>query len=125
MPDGKSLPAILFNGNVIADANAMQDMFEKKMPPTHYESQSYDCQVINRNFSTEGQPSTGAASGKNMTILIVVSGFVKMGPLKEAEMRGFSETFVLIPNPDGAALKKRGKIFKEWLIQTQNFRLVV
>jgi NTF2-related export protein 1/2 len=48
MPDGKPLPAIVFNGNIISDAAAFQAMFEKQMPPAHYEVQSYDCHVLNQ-----------------------------------------------------------------------------
>lgn len=58
-----------------------------------------------------------------MTILVTVSGYVKYGEARLAATRGFSEIFVLIPNPD--MVGGRGKSGKEWLIQSQNFRLVV
>jgi NTF2-related export protein 1/2 len=125
MPDGKILPAILYNGNILPNAMAMQQMFETRMPPILYEIQSLDCQVINPNYAPSGKPAPGAAAGKNMTILILVSGYVKMGPPKEAVTKGFSETFVMAPNTEAAAIKKRGGHVKEWLIQTQSFRLVV
>lgn len=114
---------ILFNGNAVADGSAVQDIFLNQMPPTHYEVQSYDCQIINQAYPTpvpaaaNGKPNK--ASVKNMSILVIVSGYVRFGPAKDLPQRGFSETFVLVPNP-GA--KQRGK---EWLIQSQNFRLVV
>lgn len=60
-----------------------------------------------------------------MTILVAVSGYVKYGNTKEVKPRGFSETFILVPNPAVAASKQRLKNVKEWLIQTQNFRIVV
>ena len=125
MPDGKPLPVIVFNGNIIPDAISFQAMFEQQMPPTHYEVQSYDCQVVNPNYMAEGVASGSGASGKNMTILIIASGYVKIGEPKEAAMRGFSETFLLVPNPEAAVVKGRGKHTKEFLIQSQNFRLVV
>ena len=125
MPDGKPLPAIVFNGNVFPSATAIQLMFET-MGPARYEVQSYDCQVLNPDSvvaDTTDNHKAGA-SGKNMTLLLVVSGYVKFGEPREADMRAFSETFVLVPNP-AARSGAYGKNFREWLIQSQNFRLVV
>ena len=59
MPDGKPLPAILFNGNIIPDASAMQIMFQQQMPPTCYEVQSYDCQVLNPSYVSDGSKNDG------------------------------------------------------------------
>ena len=95
------------------------------MPPMKYEIQSYDCQVLNPNYVAAGTAATDGADGKNMTILVAVSGFVKVGPLKESEIRGFSETFILVPNAEKLATKGQRKPAKEWLIQSQNFRFVV
>lgn len=125
MPDGKPLPAIVFNGNVIPDAPEFQNMFEKQMPPAHYEIQSYDCHVLNPNYAADGVEASSGGSGKNMSIMLMVSGYVKFGELRDAEMRGFSETFVLIPTPGTTTSKERGKRGNQWLIQCQNFRLVV
>ena len=93
------------------------------MPPTYYEVQSYDCQIINQAYPTPATAATPSAKSskaavKNMSILVIVSGFVRFGPSKDLPQRGFSETFVLVPNPANTA-------GKEWLIQSQNFRLVV
>ena len=124
MPNGRALPAILFNGNLLPDAISFQKMFQEQMPPMKYEIQSYDCQVINPNFVADGEVIDGGASGKNMTILVLVSGCVKIGEVRDASMRGFSETFVLVPKTDTRAVEDRKKLLKEWLIQSQNFRLV-
>lgn len=124
MPGGKALPTISFNGNQIPDAAAMQTMFEQQMPQSHYEVQCYDCHVVNPNYIAEGAQGWPAKTGKNMTILVTVSGYVKYGDPKEAKPRGFSETFILVPNPAAAASKQRLRNVKEWLIQTQNFRIV-
>jgi NTF2-related export protein 1/2 len=124
MPDGKSLPIIVFNGNSIPDAVAMQKMFEKQMPPAKYQVQCYDCQVINPNYVANNTQSGVSTSGKNMSILVSVSGYVKFGEPRGAKLNGFSETFVLIPNPAVVAGNK-GKNRKGWLIQSQTFRLVV
>jgi NTF2-related export protein 1/2 len=91
------------------------------MPPSHYEVQSVDCQIINKQFPapTPGrQPST-----KDMSMLVIVSGYVRFGESRDLPQRGFSETFVLIPNTSNETVKGRRK--RDWIIQTQNFRLVV
>ena len=124
MPDGKPLPVIVYNGNIIPDPTAMQRLFQDQMPEARYEIQDYDCQVLNPHYIAEGTQGSSPASGKNMTILVTVSGHVRFGESRTATTRGFSESFVLIPNP-AAATNTRGKHIKGWLIQSQNFRLVV
>ena len=124
MPDGKPLPIIVFNGNIIPDPPKMQALFQEQMPEARYEVQDYDCQVLNPHFIAGEAQSSAPASGKNMTILLIISGYVKYGELRIAEVRGFSESFVLVPNVV-AAKNTRGRPVKEWLIQSQNFRLVV
>lgn len=113
---------ILFNGSAVADGNAVQDIFVNQMPPTHYEVQSFDCQIINKQYPT---PVTGRQLDprKDISILVIVSGHVRFGESRDLPQRGFSETFVLVPNPasEGSKGQRRG----DWLIQTQNFRLVV
>ena len=124
MPDGKPLPVIVYNGNVIPDPTAMQTLFQEQMPEARYEIQDYDCQVLNPHYVAEGTQGGSPASGKNMTILVTVSGSVRFGEPRAATVRGFSENFVLIPNPI-AATTTRGKHNKGWLIQSQNSRLIV
>jgi NTF2-related export protein 1/2 len=121
---------ILFNGNVVADGAAVQEIFVKQMPPARFEVQSFDCQVINRDYPTAtaaGLKPPTQKTVKDMSLLVTVSGYVQFGASRDTPQRGFSETFVLVPNsaagPAGAGAKGKGK--KEWLIQTQNFRLVV
>ena len=125
MPDGKPLPAIVYNGNVIPTAADMQKMFLERMPATRYEVQSFDCQVINPNYIAANSEAAVSTAGKNMTILVTVSGYVKYGGSRDAATRGFSESFILEPSHDAAKGKSQGRKFKDWLIQSQNFRLVV
>lgn len=125
MPDGTPLPSIILNGNVIPSAAELQSIFENGMPVARYEVQSFDCHVMNPNYIAENAKGTVSPSGKNMTILVIVSGFVKYGESRSAPAQGFSENFVLVPNPDVDQAKNKGKIVKDWLIQSQNFRLVV
>lgn len=94
------------------------------MPKSHYEVQSLDCQILNKAYPTmtpTGVKPAAQMTIKDMSILVTVSGYVRYGDTEE--QRGFSETFVLIPNPSAAA--DRGKRRRDWLIQGQNFRLVV
>lgn len=115
---------ILFNGNPVADGAAVQDIFVNQMPAAHYEVQSYDCQIINRAYPTvtaTGVKPPTEMTVKDMSVLVIVSGHVRYGDSRDQPQRGFSETFVLVPNPSS----DRGKRRRDWLIQSQNFRLVV
>ncbi|KMU75746.1 hypothetical protein CISG_04920 [Coccidioides immitis RMSCC 3703] len=84
--------SILFNGNAVADGAAVQDIFMNQMPSTYYEVQSYDCQVLNPSYPTaaglqpdiQGRPRGGAAAARNMSILVLVSGYVRFGEGKES-----------------------------------------
>ncbi|KAI4255848.1 MAG: hypothetical protein LQ352_002366 [Teloschistes flavicans] len=125
MTGGKSLPSISFNGDQIRNATALQVMFEDQIPAAYYEVKCYDCHVVNSNYVAENTEGWPPKTGKNMTILVAVSGCVTFGHNDEAKKRGFSETFLLVPNPVAAANKQRAKDVKEWIIQTQNFRVVV
>lgn len=120
MPDGRLLPTIIFNGNTISTPGSLQDLYESQMPQAHYEVQDYDCQVLNPSYVAEGAQIRGG-EGRNMTILVTTNGYVKYGGPREPT-RGFSENFVLVPNQVTGQSKRGGK---EWLIQSQNFRLVV
>ncbi|KAL4998753.1 hypothetical protein BDV10DRAFT_166177 [Aspergillus recurvatus] len=113
---------IVFNGNPVADGNAVQEIFVSQMPPTHYEVQSFDCQIINKQYPT-ATIGRQIDSRKDISILVIVSGYVRFGESRDLPQRGFSETFVLVPNPSSEGGK--GKRRRDWLIQTQNFRLVV
>ncbi|KAI5306663.1 methionyl-tRNA synthetase [Ascosphaera pollenicola] len=119
---------ILFNGNFVASGAAVQQIFEKDMPPTHYEIQSYDCQLLNPNYTTSATPTAPAADTKggalNISMILTVSGSVRFGESRTLPSRVFSETFVLVPNPNLQQGRKDPRQ-KRYLIQSQNFRLVV
>ena len=125
MPDGKPLPAIVFNGKVIPNAGALQEMFEKEMPSTRHDVQSYDCQVLNPQYGLNLNSNQDFSNGNCMSVLIIVSGNVRIGPLKDSETRGFSETFVVVPETIEGKSKPGNKSVRNWVIQSQNFRLVV
>lgn len=125
MSDGKALPSIVYNGNVIPSASAMEQLYQEQMPKTRYEAQSYDCHVLNPDYGLGGSPAADVRSGRTMSILLTVSGFVKYGELKSAAPRGFNETFVLVPNHDANTRSAaRSRSSKDWVIQSQTFRQV-
>jgi NTF2-related export protein 1/2 len=124
-PDGATLPNIVWNGNQIPGAEAFQKMFVDEMPYTFYETQSIDCHVLNDQFYP---PSAGVRinNDKNLSLLVVVSGYLRLEDRKEGPMREFSETLILVPNKDKASGRTNAASSKRnWLIQTQIFRFVV
>ena len=125
LPDGKVIPSIVYNGDVKADGTAMQKLFQEDMPQTCFEAQAVDAQCLNPNYIPEGTTGGHASSGKNLTILVTVNGYVKFGDPKTASMKGFSESFVLVPNQDSTGPRTRAKHAKDYVIQSQIFRIVV
>lgn len=121
MQGGKPIPTIIFNGNALQTGDSVQEMFEKQMPATRYDAQSIDCHILNAHYAPEGTLNSGSAAS-TMTILVAVSGAVRFGEDRNDPERQFSETFVLVPNHDRGP---RGGRPKQFLIQSQNFRLVV
>lgn len=150
-PDGKTVPVIAWNGNVYNSGPAFQDAYADTMPAyTYFEVQSLDAQVLNphpppappsKDLGGDAMVDGDAAlaggkkggAGKRGgqqkeqqeelvgSLLVVVNGFVRLEEKKEGPQKGFSETFVLVPNRDHS--KKDGS--KRWVIQNQNFRYVV
>ncbi|TKA76298.1 hypothetical protein B0A49_00900 [Cryomyces minteri] len=129
LPDGRIIPVIVYNGNVLANAAAFQQMFENNMPFTHYEVQSVNSHIMNPTFSSadlQKQTPDQERSEKNMSVLVQVSGYVRLEERKEGPMKGFSETIVLVPNVAAMGKGKgKGSEQRSWLIQSQNFRYVV
>lgn len=90
--------------------------------------QSYDAHPINPNYNIGVEESKLGPDkdGKKISIAIMVSGQVKYTSKNgdEGEERGFMENFVLVPNME-ARNPKAPKGIKQWLIQSQVFRLVL
>ncbi|KAI9693926.1 MAG: hypothetical protein M1822_003197 [Bathelium mastoideum] len=123
LPDGKSIPSIVLNGAVLNDGTTVQKFFIEEMPFTHYEIQSVDCHVLNPNLKPL-QSGRKAEAERNMSLLVTVSGWVRLQEAGKGPTRGFSETFVLLPNEEYSRQKVPKTDKKSWLIQTQNFRYV-
>src|ERR1700761_308376 len=47
----RALPYISFNGELISDASAFQERFEKQRPGTHFEPQSVNVHVMNPSIA--------------------------------------------------------------------------
>jgi NTF2-related export protein 1/2 len=125
LPDGSTIPDILWNGTPFADGNAVQKMFTDEMPAhLFYDVHAVDCQVLNPRYSTNPK----VKADKNFSMLVTTSGHLRLEDRKTGPLKDFSETFVLVPNVEkavtgagkGAASRRR-----DWLIQLQNFRYVV
>ena len=124
---GRGLPHISFNGELIQDAAVLQEKFEKEMPWTHFEPQSVNVHVMNPSMVPLDSKATKRDAEKNMSLAVQVSGYVRLVERKEGPMRGFSDSFVLVPNKEEVGGRSTGKLDhgKKWLIQSQNFRYVV
>ncbi|TKA60979.1 hypothetical protein B0A55_11362 [Friedmanniomyces simplex] len=118
--NGRGLPNITYNGELFLDAASFQDRWEKEMPRTHVEVQSVNVHVLNPTTKpTEGVKRKDAE--RSMSLIVQVSGSMRIGQPKEGPLRGFSDSFVLVPN---AELGKQDH-GRQWLIQSQTFRFVV
>jgi len=118
---------ISLNGNILSSPADLQATFENQVQKCLYEAQSFDCQVINTNYNVgiDERYIAPDKDGKKMSIMVMVSGSVKYyKDGVEGETRGFTETFLLVPNPEAQGPKApRG--LRKWLIQSQSFRLVL
>ena len=124
---GRSLPHISYNGELLHDAGTFQDRFEKQMPWTHFEPQSIDVHVLNPSLGAVDAKASKRDLERNLSLTVLVSGYVRLVERKDGPMRGFSDSFVLVPNKEEVTGKASGRqeSGKRFLIQSQNFRFVV
>ncbi|OQO07463.1 hypothetical protein B0A48_07160 [Cryoendolithus antarcticus] len=113
----RPLPHISYNGTLVPSPTDLQTTFVKDMPYTHYEPQSVDAHVLNPVLAVLGEGATKRERERNMSLVVQVSGYVRLFERKEGVMRGFSDSFVLVPN-EGVGKDGQGR---QWVIQTQNF----
>ncbi|KAI6800547.1 hypothetical protein KC363_g1069 [Hortaea werneckii] len=125
LANGRGLPNIAYNGEHIPDAAAFQDRWEKQMPYTHFDAQSVNVHVLNPSMA--GSSKNKRDAERNMSLVVQVSGSVRLVERKEGPLRGFSDSLVLVPNREETGGKGTGKqdSGKRWLIQSQTFRFVV
>lgn len=123
---GRAVPYISYNGAVLNDAAELEARFIKDMPYTFYEPQMVNVHVMSPSI-TGGEAKTKREAERNVSLTVQVSGTVRLLERKDGPKRGFSESFVLVPNTEetagkGAAKQEAGR---KWLIHSQNFRFVV
>lgn len=129
LPTGRILPTITYNGLQLSDPHMFQTAYVDQMPFTHFEVQSFNVHVLNPSI----EPIEAKGRGKvkemesNMSLVVQVSGYVRLVERKEGPMRGFSDSLVLVPNKEAAGAKGKAKSGegRSWLVQSQNFRFVV
>ena len=131
LPAGRILPAITYNGTQLSDPQAFQSTFENQMPWTFFEAQSINVHVTNPAIAPIDSPTSGRGRVRqmeqNMSLLVQISGYVRLNERKDGPMKGISDTLVLVPNKEemGAKGKAKSGEGRSWLIQSQNFRFVV
>lgn len=122
--DGKSLPSIVYNGHIYSNGDALQKAFLEEMPPTHFDIQSVDSHCLNPTYLAEGAQASNPGFDINMSILVTVSGSVRLETKRSAPLQGFSESLILVPNIAATSRYSKGKPVKDYLVQSQTFRLV-
>ena len=124
LQDGKSVPSIILNGQRFSSITEMHAKFQMEMPAAGFHIDCYDCAVINPKYVPEGSTGDVAPGEKSISTMVTVSGSITCGESSDASSKGFNETFTLVPNPDAGKIKNKGKLTKDFLINTQNIRIV-
>jgi Nuclear transport factor 2 (NTF2) domain len=96
----------------------MQQTFES-MPALWYEIQTVDAQILNPRFFPD------LSNDRNFSLLVMVSGYMRVDDKELGPMHEFSETFVLVPNRERILQRGGGHGKRQWLIQSQIFRYLV
>lgn len=122
LADGTSLPVIILNGAEVADGSGVQRIFQQRFPTSFFEIDVVDCHILNEQYPAQ----TGTSSNETalMSLLVVVNGVFKQGQGREQVEQEFSETLILVPNPDAPPRGQGGRHRKDYLIQSQTFRVV-
>lgn len=121
----RNLPIINYNGDLSNSGSQFDKKFEE-MPWAFYEAQSVDAHVLNPCIDPDNVKTRKDAE-RNMSIAVSINGYLRLGERKDGELKGFADDLVLVPNKEVAGGKGTGKTGegRQWLIQTQNFRIVV
>lgn len=128
LPTGKTLPTITYNGTQLADPDEFQNIFVNQMPFSFFEVQSFNATVLNPTIvPIDVSKAKPKELENNMSVLVQVSGYVRLIERKEGPMRGFSDTLLLVPNKEEIGAKGKDKTGggRSFVIQSQSFRFVV
>jgi len=121
----KAVPSIIFNGHEVESGNALQDIFMRQTPRSHADVEAIDCHILNPNYQHPDQVADTRKSKTLMSLLIVVGGIYRASNERGAKDEEFHDTIILVPNPEPAPPRGHRKPgWKEYLIESQTFRLV-
>ncbi|KAF2769292.1 hypothetical protein EJ03DRAFT_98083 [Teratosphaeria nubilosa] len=121
LPNNRSLPHIAYNGEHITDPAAFQQKWENEMPYTFFDPQCLNVHVLNPCIAPLEPGAKKADAEWNVSLSVQVSGSVRLVERKEGPMRGFSDSFILVPG----GKEDKGKRGPRWVVQSQTFRFVV
>lgn len=127
LPSGKLLPNITYNGTQLSDPSEFQSIYATQMPFAYFEVQSFNATVLNPSLAPiDKEKARPKELESNVSVLVQVSGYVRLIERKEGPMRAFSDHLVLVPNKEEVGAKGKDKTGegRSWLIQSQNFRFV-
>jgi len=78
-----------------------------------------DCQIVNPKTYPD------LSNDRNFSMMVTVSGYMRVDDEELGPMHEFSETFFLVPNRDRMLQRGAGQGKRSWLIQSQVFRYLV
>ena len=117
---------VIFNGIELSDGTAAQDIFERITPQSHIEVDSIDCQILNPNYMpVSNNVSNGRSLAPSCSILVNIGGIFRASNDRNEEEEDFNDSLIIVPNHDTEGPRTpRTLRHKDYLIQTQNFRLL-
>ncbi len=117
---------ISYNGEPLTPTE-LQTRYEKSMPWTHFEPQSVNVHVLNSSLAPLDAKAAKRDAERNMSLVVQVSGYVRLVERGTGPMRAFSDSVVLVPDREEVGGRGKGKLEegRKWVIQSQNFRFVV
>ncbi|KAK3069146.1 hypothetical protein LTR53_012752 [Teratosphaeriaceae sp. CCFEE 6253] len=73
-PNGRGLPSITYNGELMVDSAVFQERWEKEMPRVHFEVQSVNVHVLNPALRAEVDMKKRKEAERNMSLIVQASG---------------------------------------------------
>lgn len=124
LPTGSSLPRITYNGEIIESPTVLEARY-KDLPRTRTECQSLNVHVMNPAIMPLEATARTEEKRNNISCLVQVSGSFKMLDSSDPP-RGFSDSIVIVPNKTELGGKGKGRSGegRQWVIQSQNYRIV-
>lgn len=122
MGGGQKLPDILFNGVKYNSPGTFQE-FVEALPKMKYEVQSLGGVIINPALALEGFSEVDIKKGKAAVVSVTVGGIIIVNDDKD-DPHVFSDSLIMMPNPEASLNGRRDKGKREWLVSVYNSRFV-